>query len=638
MSTSKETDRGTKVIKGEKSKSSQFTQRNTLASLLNRAIKFRKSRYVDHKLEAFKQKFAPVNGTTGIVHASSSFSAYGNDGGGEDYLGEKIDANGFERPSKVLFNKKKLNTAWKEIYPVGSGLKDLGNLSALNAVLQALTYTPALANYLMDRTHSSNCTMQDYCFVCALEDHVRAVLKGSPYAIQPRSFAGKLKKLSKGSPKDAFNVYRFFVEQIQEFLLSEMTSKEKRVKETTALYQLFGGYLQKKLDCPACNQLENNYDALLDLSLSINRGNSVEQCLTHYFKQFISVSDKECIHCGHKGSFKGKRSIYRSPMNLVIHLQRFANDTDVTKNNKYIRFEETLDISRVITETEKEHTNSKYHLYAVITHTGETFHGGHYIAYVKSSNGIWHCMDNEVVQVVSLKKLLEQKPYMLFYHMPSEASSKKSKIPVKTENNNTPDEKLKSLATKDNTSDFEEEIAPINTQDNVEQPSEMYNATIIADDDTDEEEMEEKDRLRQAMETSSRKQKVENLNAIVVDQRADMKTKREKLNELIEKENELSKSAQVKEALLAKASNIQFQDDVDTWGEDIGSSVEKRDEVLKKLKGKRKKVDTYNLEYDRGKVKKVKKKRDEKFNQPNLFQMAADMKAQQQPKQKHKKK
>lgn len=145
--------RAEKVVKGGKNET--FAQKNTVNSLLNRAIKFRKSRYVDQKLELFKKKFAPVNGTAGVVHATSAYDNISGSGG--DTIGDKIDANGFENPSKVLFAKDKLNSGWNNIHPVGSGLKDLGHLSSLNAVLQVLTYTPALANYLLERKHSANC-------------------------------------------------------------------------------------------------------------------------------------------------------------------------------------------------------------------------------------------------------------------------------------------------------------------------------------------------------------------------------------------------------------------------------------------------------------------------------------------------
>ncbi|KAL7318090.1 hypothetical protein PS15m_004356 [Mucor circinelloides] len=605
-----------KVVKG--GKSDAIAQKNTITNLLNRSIKFRKSRYVDQKFELFKKKFAPVNGVSGVVHATS---AYDNiSAGGGDNVADKVDANGFARPSKVLFAKDKLNSGWNDIHPVGSGLKDLGHLSSLNAVLQVLTYTPALANYMLNRTHSANCTIQDYCFVCAVEEHVRTALKGSPYALQPRVFVGKLKKMPHGSSnKDAFDVWNYFMEQMQSFLLSEKRSKDKLVQETTALYQIFGGYIQKKLECPSCNKFENMYDAFLDLSLDLTQCSTVERCLTKHFKQPVSAS-RECSSCQHEGEQIGAQSIYKSPMTLVLQLKRFNMDADSTKINKFVKFEESMDIKRVITANET--VNTKYNLYAAIVHTGQTINDGHYMAYVKSSNGIWYCMDNENVQVVSVKRLLEEKPYMLFYSTPP--------VVVK---------RPKKSADKAKTQQQQEIIVEPEIKDTPEEEEEedLDENDIVPQVDNREEEKElEALRLKQAMEEVSTKEKVENTAAIVVDHNENMKSKREKLGALIEKESAQSKSAQVKGELLAKTPNNQFQDDIGTWEEDAGANAEKRNQVLKQIKPKRKRVDMYDLDYDRGKVKKVKKKQEEKFNKPNLFQITADMKQSKKSKKHHK--
>lgn len=132
-------------------------QRNTLDSLLNRAIKFRKSRYVDEKLELFKKKYAPINDRT-TIQSSSALS------NSNDVL-PGIDANGFEQPSKILFSKEKLNPAWTTIRPIGAGLSsDLGPTSALNTVLQVVTYTPILCNYLLSRWHGNNCMFVQWTF------------------------------------------------------------------------------------------------------------------------------------------------------------------------------------------------------------------------------------------------------------------------------------------------------------------------------------------------------------------------------------------------------------------------------------------------------------------------------------------
>lgn len=427
--------------------------------------------------------------------------------------------------------------------------------------------------------------------------------------------------MSHGSNKDAFDVWKYFMEQMQSFLLSEKRSKDKLVQETTALYQIFGGYIQKKLECPSCNKFENVYDSFLDLSLDLTQCSTVERCLTKHFKQQVSAF-KECSSCQHEGDQKGTQSIYKSPMTLALQLRRFNTDADTTKINKFVKFEESMDIKRVITENET--VNTKYNLYAAIVHTGQTINDGHYKAYVKSSNGIWYCMDNDNVQVVSVKRLLEEKPYMLFYNTPP-VVVERSKKPVTTVTL-----KKQEIETKPENKIEEEE-------EEEEDVEEINNDIIVPQIDNQQEEKElESLRLKHAMEEVSTKEKVENAAAIVVDHNENMKSKREKLGALIEKESVQSKSAEVKGSLLSKTPNNQFQEDISTWDEDVGTNADKRNQVLKQIKPKRKRVDMYDLDYDRGKVKKVKNKQEDKFNKPNLFQITAEMKQSKKSKKHHK--
>lgn len=296
-------------------------------------------------------------------------------------------------------------------------------------------------------------------------------------------------------------------------------------------------------------------------------------------------------------------------MALAIQLKRFNQDRDTTKINKIVKFEETMDISRIVSTSEKDKVDLKYNLYSIIVHTGETINDGHYMAYVKSSNGIWYCMDNEIVQVASLKRLMEEKPYMLFYSIQPKVVKKEKTTPVRIE-------KKADIQTEE-----EEEV-----QEEIQQEEEEKEEDIIFDqvDEEEEEKALEKERLRLAVEEVSTKEKVENTAAIVVDHNENIKSKRDKLGALIEKESLQSKSAEVKDNLLAKLQSNQFEDNISTWDEDVGSTVEQRKSVLKQFKAKRKRVDIYDLDYDRGKVKKIKNKQDDKFNKPNLFQITAE--------------
>ena len=329
----------------------------------------------------------------------------------------------------------------------------------------------------------------------------------------------------------------------------------------------------------------------------------------------MSVNQRKKLNiqfsCQNEGEMKGKKSIYRPPMALAIQLQRFNQDRDQTKINKVVQFEQVMDISRTITESEKANVALKYNLYGMIVHTGQTINDGHYKAYVKSSNGIWYCMDNENVHVNGLNKLMEEKPYMLFYTLPPKVEKRENKEKVAKK-----------------TIVEEIEVEEDSVEEQVEQEEEDEEEVELAEvNDEDEEKNLEKELLEKAVQEAANKEKIENTAAIVVDHNENMKSKRDKLGALIEKESVQSKSAEVKTVLLSNIPSNQFQDNIETWDEDVGDTVEKRKTVLKQFKQKRKRVDEYDLDYDRGKMKKIKNKQDDKFNKPNLFQITAEMKA-----------
>jgi hypothetical protein len=83
-------------------------------------------------------------------------------------------------------------------------------------------------------------------------------------------------------------------------------------------------------------------------------------------------------------------------------------------------------------------------------------------------------------------------------------------------------------------------------------------------------------------------------------------SKREKLQALIERESEF-KSAEVKAAILGEQKHM-LGSKVSTWEEPSYAMTKAREEVLRTLKPKHHRPDAYDVEYDRGKVKKVKTK------------------------------
>lgn len=51
----------------------------------------------------------------------------------------------------------------------------------------------------------------------------------------------------------------------------------------------------------------------------------------------------------------------------------------------------------------------------MLVHHGHSVNSGHYLCYVKASNGMWHCCDDHSVTNCSERGVLEQRAYILFY-------------------------------------------------------------------------------------------------------------------------------------------------------------------------------------------------------------------------------
>lgn len=94
--------------------------------------------------------------------------------------------------------------------------------------------------------------------------------------------------------------------------------------------------------------------------------------------------------------------------------------------------------------------------------------------------------------------------------------------------------------------------------------------------------------------------------AIVVSHNEASTSKREKLQALIARESEF-KSSEVKDAILGEVKHM-LGSKVSTWEEPSHELTKAREAVLRTLKPKHHRPDAYDVEYDRGKVKKVKTK------------------------------
>ncbi|OMH80623.1 Ubiquitin carboxyl-terminal hydrolase 36 [Zancudomyces culisetae] len=396
-----------------------------------------------------------------------------------------------------------------------------------------------------------------------------------------------------GRQEDAHEFLRYLIDAMQQNLESNAGIKRGKASETTMIHRVFGGRLRSSVTCLKCGNRSDTVDPCLDISLDVQHASSVAKCFGSFTRpEKLSGANKyKCAHCRTLTDATKQLTISKTPSVLTLQLKRFCAFSSI-KIAKFIEFPLILDLQKYVAADSKSEKNPcSYSLYAVLVHSGHSCKSGHYFCYVKSPSGVWYEMNDSLVRPVSVNTVLSQSAYLLFYEkmgpsktqppvqpIPAHIAEGKPAATTSTLVNNTPAATL--------------------LEDSVSTPVDI--STVLTNQST-------------TPLTKKQKKLLRKLN----------KNKNKNKNKKKKKSSPSSISIPVSLGKTPTISNAGH------W--DVSSnSASDRDKILLKLfnEGSNQKVpDSWDVEYDRGKLKKVKSKKKRSMVRPsNPFQLASEIK------------
>lgn len=317
-----------------------------------------------------------------------------------------------------------------------SGLNNLGNTCYMNSVIQCLSNTKWLRNFLLDEYKNYK---KDNCIQFNMLEQLKNLIEelwNQNGVVSPTHFFTHLQilslKLGGGqfvglNQNDGSELLIFILDLLHESLATIPVSLEPNyfsfspaLKQWNLIFkngespivQNFYNQLEIKIKCEQCNNIRYNYDPNSILHLPIPDCSS-EITLDSCFEKFISEEELDtykCDNCNQSVIAKRTDHIYKTSNHLIISLKRFNKNG--TKNNSNINFPlSNLNLSRYMSEP----TEKRYQLYGIVNHIGGT-NCGHYFSYIEKG-GNWYEFNDSFVRNIPVESIISSSAYILFYHL-----------------------------------------------------------------------------------------------------------------------------------------------------------------------------------------------------------------------------
>ncbi|KAL0858943.1 hypothetical protein ABMA27_011363 [Loxostege sticticalis] len=376
-----------------------------------------------------------------------------------ELAGGKSGPSGLRRSSERSDSAADARTEKTSSHTSGlNGLRNIGNTCFMNSVLQCLSNTRPLLEYMLEDKYADELNTTLSCMKGALMKAFGSVIKElwrtgeCDSVVNTTSLKSQVQRFAPRfmgySQQDAQEFLRYLLEGLHEDV-NRVTVKPKPIlteiddnlsdsakaaeawsrylrMEDSRVSDIFVGQLKSTLRCTHCGHDSVTFDPFWDLSLPIPARTGalrLQQCLQHFTREEEMDGDEKptCSKCGVRRKCLKWFTVHKFPQVLVLHLKRFS-PTERFRGKLSVLVEFPLTGLDMSPYAATRGAQAVYNLYAVSNHSGTTY-SGHYTAYCKHPyTGDWHEYNDSRVSPINQRNVVSSEAYVLFYELARNAS------------------------------------------------------------------------------------------------------------------------------------------------------------------------------------------------------------------------